>query len=42
MKLICLKAEYGDAFIIEIGEASEKHYIVVDSVTIIPPNKRVS
>ena len=30
MKLRCLKAEHGDAFIIEIGEAPEKHYIVVD------------
>lgn len=30
MKLRCLQAEHGDAFIIEIGDGAEKHYVVVD------------
>lgn len=30
MQIKCLQAEHGDAFIIEIGDDSEKHFIVVD------------
>lgn len=30
MKLRCLQAEHGDAFIIEISDGDEKHYVVID------------